>query len=782
MSDYREFELRIEPGPTPTSYVVTTPGPDGDVSLTFEEPFPEKDLKIFILTLGKAKTGVRRIESSETALARDFGTRLFETIMAGAIGDAYKAAMKKAAEHGQGLRITLSMTRTPKLAEIPWEYLHDGSDFLATSPETPIVRFLPVDLPHRSFQVELPLRILAVTSSPAGAAPLRSGLERANLELTLKPLLDRGVVELDWLEHATLGQLNNLLRSGTYHIVHFIGHGDFVPTNHEGALLFEDDQGQQAIVGADRLAGVVRSRESIRLIVLNSCEGARGDVDDPFSSVATSLIKRGVPAVIGMQFEISDQAAVTFAKEFYTVLAEGKPVDKAVSESRLAMYAGEDNVEWGTPVLFMRVGDGQLFDVSNAAPISREEIGPAPVPLQPEDLVGVKGAEPGKSWRERLAALSAPVRLGLLGAAAVPAAVVGLVLLSGIAGPGTGGGSPGPSAVAPGGSAAASGAASQPVVVGFADQCHTPGTGAPWILFHSNIDANGVRTASNQLYCINPDNGDIVAITTNEAPSQTTEASTYPKWDAAHRDIVFDRGSGNNQKILVRHPDGSVETVVADGQKDLYPAMASTGLVAFTRDFRDAAQIPAAGNSELRIVMWPAGTLVAAVPGRNFHGPDWRPSDPTLVFFGQRAGQPSYDIGTLTVQLPAQDPPAQIEPTWIEDPSWVPNANQRDPAWSRDGGLLAFMMDQGSGGTGGDNDIWTYDIGSKTSKQLTGLASGGAGVQDNAPAWSPTDSRIAFIRYSNKTDTHIWIMDSDGSNQRDLTPGRPGTSVVTDWN
>ena len=105
----------------------------------------------------------------------------------------------------------------------------------------------------------------------------------------------------------------------------------------------------------------------IRLVVLNSCEGSRGAVDDPFSGVASSLIERGIPAVIGMQFEITDRAAILFGSEFYTALANGMPVDIAVAEARRGIYADDNDIEWGTPVLFMRVEDGQLFDVAEHA-------------------------------------------------------------------------------------------------------------------------------------------------------------------------------------------------------------------------------------------------------------------------------------------------------------------------------------------------------------------------------------------------------------------------------
>ena len=112
---------------------------------------------------------------------------------------------------------------------------------------------------------------------------------------------------------------------------------------------------------------------SLRLAVLNSCEGARTSSDDPFAGTAASLVHREIPAVVAMQFEITDRAAVVFGGEFYAALADGYPVDSALAEARKAIFADQNDVEWGTPVLFMRVADGQIFDVA-ADPASEKKV------------------------------------------------------------------------------------------------------------------------------------------------------------------------------------------------------------------------------------------------------------------------------------------------------------------------------------------------------------------------------------------------------------------------
>ena len=415
-------------GATPTSYRVETSGAGGQRTGTFELPFSSIELENYILRFGRTRQTVRRIDSPEMDLARTFGGKLFLALTTGPVGEGFRVAQGVAQGGGRNLRVTLSMTEAPELAAIPWEFLYDDPSFLATSARTPVVRCLEVERPAQPYEMTLPLRILAVESLPKGAATLATGSERALLTAALKTVTDLGAVQCDWLPDATLTSLNRQLRSQDYHILHFIGHGGFDKANKEGALLFEDENGLADLVGGDRLAAIVGERQSLRLVVLNSCEGARSDVSDPFSGVAGRLIERDVPAVIGMQFEITDRAAILFAREFYTVLAEGHAVDTAVSEARLAILADQNDVEWATPALFMRGSDAHLFSITDAAPIER--VAP-PLPPKTEGGGGGGGTTRGAGLRAwfRARPLAMPLLLAIV--AILVVAVVAVVLLNG---------------------------------------------------------------------------------------------------------------------------------------------------------------------------------------------------------------------------------------------------------------------------------------------------------------------------------------------------------------
>ena len=81
-----------------------------------------------------------------------------------------------------------------------------------------------------------------------------------------------------------------------------------------------------------------------------------------------------------------------------------------------------------------------------------------------------------------------------------------------------------------------------------------------------------------------------------------------------------------------------------------------------------------------------------------------------------------------------------------------------DPATSRDGTRIAFV----SRDQYGNSDIW---VANRDGSGLTRLTTY-EGIDDN-PAWSPDGTKIAF-RSARGGQSQIWIMNADGSNQRNM--------------
>jgi hypothetical protein len=212
-------------------------------------------------------------------------------------------------------------------------------------------------------QVRPPLRILGVVSSPRGLPALEVGKEQDQLASALARLVSLGTAEVHWAPRATWADLHDLLLEEEWHVVHYIGHGDYDAAKAEGYLALVDDNGRADLVAGHRLVDLLRqARPMPRLVVLNSCSGAAADADDLFSGTAATLVRGGVSAVAAMQTEISDPAAVAFARGFYSAIAYGRGVDDAVSSGRVAILGISDRtLEWITPVLYLRGHDSRLF-------------------------------------------------------------------------------------------------------------------------------------------------------------------------------------------------------------------------------------------------------------------------------------------------------------------------------------------------------------------------------------------------------------------------------------
>jgi len=366
---YDDFDLKIteeitRKGKQYKAQVLESPC--GEASHVFDLPFNDIKLENLILRLGQVRGSKRRGFSDEMKAAREIGGKLFEAVFGGDVKEILKSSIDKTRkEPDVGLRLKLKLQDVPELANIPWEFLFYEKErsFLAQSNQTPIVRYSELARGIKPLRTKAPIRILVMISSPSDLPQLDVEHEWKLLKKAFDRFEKHNIIEIRLLEKATSEELMRTLQRGTYHIFHYIGHSQFDERQEIGVLAFEDEYGKSSFMRSDHLATILNDHQSIRLVVLNSCESARGSRTDPFAGVATSLIQKGIPAVIAMQFDITDKAAIVFAKWFYLSLAQGFPVDAAVAEARKAIFMIPNDVEWGTPVLYMRSKSGDLFDL-----------------------------------------------------------------------------------------------------------------------------------------------------------------------------------------------------------------------------------------------------------------------------------------------------------------------------------------------------------------------------------------------------------------------------------
>ena len=193
-----------------------------------------------------------------------------------------------------------------------------------------------------------------------------SGIRQA-----LTGLVKRRRAEVVTTSHITLRRLQDALREAAdpaqlrpYHALHFIGHGHHDVVTDETFLLFEDEAGEVDAVGPQELAAILRPYD-VKLVFLNACGSLQSSTLDVAQGFAPTLMASGVPAVIGMQSMVGDEAARRFALDFYASLADGRPVDAALLDAR-QLTRGATGA--GTPVCYLRTHTGQILESGASGP------------------------------------------------------------------------------------------------------------------------------------------------------------------------------------------------------------------------------------------------------------------------------------------------------------------------------------------------------------------------------------------------------------------------------
>ena len=383
---YANFDLLITRNGE-TYHVRVVDSPTGTAAAPFIKPFTDLEIENVLLRVAQPRKGVRRLRTPQQALATSVGQRLFDALFNGPVRDCFRASLSQSSGEA-GLRIRLRLTDVPEIASWPWEFLYDSNlnRFLALSVQTPIVRYLDLpEAPDPAPPAPAQLKILLMVASPSDYERLDVEQEVRKVTEALADLIASGAVVVDRVDVATLGRLQDMLNHGAYHIFHFIGHGMLSPDSQEGVLMFEDDKERGRAVSATTLGTLLHDHSSLRVAVLNACEGGRTSEDDAFSGTAQTLLQQGIPAVVAMQSPISDRAAISFSQRFYSAIRRDRPLDFALGETRKAIFA-DDELEWATPVLYLRSRDARMFSTAFAAPAPVAPRPPAPAPVDAIDI------------------------------------------------------------------------------------------------------------------------------------------------------------------------------------------------------------------------------------------------------------------------------------------------------------------------------------------------------------------------------------------------------------
>ena len=267
------------------------------------------------------------------------------------------------------------------LKGIPWEYAAWPPNYAGPLATKSVVRIVPQAQTERCEPADLSkgLRVLLLSANPIGLQgfswqQIRDRLvslfqhDLPGLQLIADdakaPAGGAGFVRI--VEAAIVKRVRKVIADDDPHIVHFIAHG-----SHQGIVLVDSSTGQSAPLGLAGLSAALGQAESLRLVILSSCDGANAAFSPNPAGVGTlaeHLVRTAAPAVVASQMVLTETAVVPFCEGLYRELMQSGSIDAAVAAGRCALAIALDKpdsaaVEWGVPALYRRMHCAQLLKV-----------------------------------------------------------------------------------------------------------------------------------------------------------------------------------------------------------------------------------------------------------------------------------------------------------------------------------------------------------------------------------------------------------------------------------
>ena len=148
--------------------------------------------------------------------------------------------------------------------------------------------------------------------------------------------------------------------------------------------------------------------------------------------------------------------------------------------------------------------------------------------------------------------------------------------------------------------------------------------------------------------------------------------------------------------------------------------------------------------------MRPGGTAQRVTTSNNSSDPVYSPDGSKIAFVAGGTG--GYDIFVMNADGTGR---RQVPSTASAD---------LQPAWSPDGKKIAFVANTLALNGQTDSEIWVMNIDGSGKRPITN-----ASFSETQPAWSPDGSKIAF----SSDGVDVWVMNADGTNSINLTPNSP---------
>lgn len=307
--EYQDFEIELTTLADGTHQVNVLDTPAGETRQQLAFSLSDAALREKLTEIEAALQAKKDLTAEEkraqVKAVKAFGSSLFDALINDNLKSLYDQSRYIVKQQGQGLRLKLRI-HSSLLTAVPWELLYDPrfDEFLCTSRQVSVARYVALPRAAQLMATKPSLNVLGVVAAPINLHPLDVAFEKKQVEAALRPLLDQGLASLTWLEKANWRVLLRAMNRGPWHVFHYVGHSGFDAEADEGYLSLVGDDGREERLSAGKLAMLLADHGTLRLALLNSCMGARIG-QDIYAGLATTLVRRGIPAVIGMQYSNS---------------------------------------------------------------------------------------------------------------------------------------------------------------------------------------------------------------------------------------------------------------------------------------------------------------------------------------------------------------------------------------------------------------------------------------------------------------------------------------------
>jgi hypothetical protein len=324
---------------------------------------------------------------------RRLGRNLYRTVFPDRVGEFFEKALQsvlddRTTDTSRWLRVIFDVHPKSDVFGWPLEFLYCPKNELWLATERSYItlsRHLTLEGRFDLERQKPPLRALVVISDPDElggvittrvleeigklASPASGGGQAEEKRMIVKVL---GRVKDYQQPISGIEHLNEPTKYASFmdqicewkpHVLHFIGHGKL--DKNEGFLALMDDDNHVDWVKSEHICQLFSDWKP-RLVLLQACQSAMSGTEPGFMSLADRIFKKNIPAVVAMQFSITNNYASRFAQGFYEALRDGKDVDAAVQigRAKITSQVRWMNRDFGAPVLFIYKPDAIIQPLS----------------------------------------------------------------------------------------------------------------------------------------------------------------------------------------------------------------------------------------------------------------------------------------------------------------------------------------------------------------------------------------------------------------------------------